>query len=183
MNIPEHINDIFYKLISNFSPDEIIISGGIADYYNFNNSGVITNLTVKDIDFCLNSKEGFIKLENLFNSKVICVDGNGSPVIREKTITSKGELKSTQYYLWVDEQTHFDIFLIENIKHFKKIKTNIYTYKDCEFSCTDSHDRYLQLKRTFEHRHTGIAPLDKPIFKYLNKIMNYKSILEGEIDG
>jgi hypothetical protein len=137
---------------------------------------------VRDVDICVCGKEVLNRLEKLFNSKLLMIDEKKTLIKDEKTLTSQGDIDSIQYYLWVDEKTHLDIFYIKTIKQFKLIKSNIYKYNDCDFACVDTFDRFNQLMRTFNQRHTGSSPLNKVVFKYLCKIMNYKIIIE-KIDG
>lgn len=166
MEIAEHVDDILLKIVENFTPEEIIITGGVSDYFNYKKNNFENRLIIKDVDVVICDKAILTRLETVFN--------NSSSLIFENNIFG-----SEQYYLWVNENCYFDVFLVKDINIFNSIGTNKYTYKEHSLSCTNYIERYNEVRGMFNDIHNSSEPFNKKLFKYLKKSIIYRRLINN----
>jgi len=167
MIIPDYVKETFLKLIKNIDNNDIIITGGIADYFNYKKHNIETGIMVEDIDILISNDSTLKDLENTFN--------NSSDYMFENS-----GYNNKQYYLWINEQSYIDIFL-NDVEMHKRISTDKHDYDGYCFYTTDINQRYQALKTTLNLMHSSNKPYNTKIFKYLKKIMLYRRLIGNGI--
>lgn len=171
MIIPDYIDDALIILGKNLNVNEYFITAGMADYFNLKIMNLNVNISVGDIDLCINDKKILKKIEKKLNVRTYKYqEFDENPSVFSNDFNEKSHII---HYLVPN--TCYDIYLLLNKNRFDGIKTKISKYKNIEIRHCLLDNSYLYLKNAINFNYNK-SKKDKIIFKYLKKITLYNNL-------
>ncbi len=168
------INTILSKLNDRLRREDIVITGGVADFLNFNEHNINYNTHIHDIDIYIHHEYLLDEISKILNCKYrknyFFYIGRS-----EKTVTSIGVFDVEQY---VFEGTGLDVFRIPDPRGFKSLNAINVMYDNKTYLVISPKSRYNQLMHTINNRLVN-TPNDKRLLKYIKKLMLYRDIISN----